>query len=179
MTRRLLVLCASVLPLFTVGGHAGVLPCPTGNPLDVLTGQWTFRIEGINFSAGAAGQFLATIVTGNGKTTRGLLNVVETMNVGGAISRLQSAPGQFQVNSACSGGSLLFNTPNGPSSFDFFFVGACWQKTYFVSTLGLPAVGVGERLFLSDGITASSTVPACSSPTIGTGLLNNAVRPTQ
>ena len=51
----------------------------------------------------------------------GFLNVIETRNLEGEIFRFLNYNGRFEVYADCTGGTLMFNTGDGPIEFDFYF----------------------------------------------------------
>jgi hypothetical protein len=130
--------CATAGMLLTP--FAASAQCPSGDPLQVLVANWTFQAKGVApILYKSAGQFTASIVNG-----RGFLAIVQTLNNGVQIIRQERDIGSYQINSTCSGGTLVFNLSTGPIAFDFWFLEGR-TELYFVSiNSGLPVVGGAE-----------------------------------
>jgi hypothetical protein len=121
---------------FTVHGtaSASAITCPS-NPLDALTGTWTYSTEGLTGAAvpfSSSGLFLASTGAGRSGNVTGLLNITNTSSQNGLITSQEVDGGSFQVNANCSGGTLTFNLSTRPLQFDFWFIDD--HEIRFVST---------------------------------------------
>lgn len=134
--------------------------CPIGpNPLTVLSGAWSFKLDGLNF--GAAGRFVATQGTdprsGQPGLVLGFLNFVTTSNNNGLVVRQEADNSRYTINADCTGGTLSLVLGTHPVTFDFWFaeggtkiymVGiANLQTSSFVAGtgVGLVVTGVASR----------------------------------
>lgn len=135
--------------------------CPiAANPLIVLTGPWTFKLDGLNF--GAAGRFVATV----GSDPRsnqpglllGLLSFVVTSNNNGTVLRQEVNTAKYQINFDCTGGSLSLVLGSHPITLDFWFTDG-FNKIYMVSTGNLQTssfvIGTGTGLVVTGIATRS------------------------
>jgi hypothetical protein len=110
-----LTLCAVAFMLLAPLANAA---CPTGNPLQVLVGTWTFRTQGVGATSYvSAGQFTSSISAQG----TGALRIVATTNFNGVVTRQESDAGSFQIFSDCSGGVLTLNLSTRPVVYEFFF----------------------------------------------------------
>jgi hypothetical protein len=114
--------------LMTSGAQALAPACPDPSitdPLQALEGSWAFSTSGFRASdrspLASSGLFVATIGTGSGGKTTGVLTITVTSNRNGQISRQETGAGGYTVASDCSGGSLIFNLASGQVVYDFWF----------------------------------------------------------
>jgi len=143
--------CISVLALCLLAsmllGTQAYAQCPTGvTPLQILTGNWTFKVTGLNFAA--AGVFRARVGVDprTPNVVQGLLSVTTTSNNNGVIVRqeTESSTIKYQVLPDCSGGTITLVATSRPITFDFYFTKA-WTEIYLVSidNVVLPSAWVG------------------------------------
>ena len=140
---------APVLALASLATSAyGAAACPA-NPLLALTGRWTFNAQATpgpaNNEFAIAGQFTPSLDpprAGIGTPAgTGWLTITATSWINGSPTRIETDAGRYQLNSDCSGGSLIMNLSSYPMQYDFFFYNGN-QSMYLVSTInGRPAVG--------------------------------------
>ena len=98
--------------------------CPTGNPLQVLVGTWTFKAQGAGTTNYAsAGQFTASIgLVGVPPAAAGVLSIVATTNSNGVVTRQERDTGRYQIFPDCSGGVLTINLSTRPIVVEFWFL---------------------------------------------------------
>ena len=121
--------------------------CPA-NPLGALSGPWTFNVQGLpidgarnNNSFAIAGQFRASIGADRAGNPIGVLTINATSSINGSTTRSENDIGRFQINSTCTGGTLIMNLSSYPMQYDFSFYNG-GQSIYIVSTLaGRDATG--------------------------------------
>ena len=143
----------SILPISLLALAAFAVPaqlsaqCPA-NPLSVLSGPWTFNVQGLpiqgaanNNSFAIAGQFRASIGADRAGNPIGVLTINATSSINGSTTRSENDIGRFQINSTCTGGTLIMNLSSYPMQYDFSFYNG-GQSIYIVSTLaGRDATG--------------------------------------
>jgi hypothetical protein len=120
--------------------------CPTGtaNPLSVLTGTWSFSLDGqapLGTALEAAGQFTASISEVN-NAQAGSLSLTQSLST---PVTLESEIGTYQIFSDCSGGTLTFNVSNQPITFDFWFDNAFGEIRMVSTTSGAALRGSAKR----------------------------------
>lgn len=141
-----------ILPLedFTGVGTIKLVPsnaaCPAGtaNPLNVLTGTWTFAMDGqvpSGTAFAAAGQFAAAVEPVN-NTPTGIVAVTQSLST--PVS-METDTGTYQVLPDCSGGSLTFNMLSQPLSFDFWFANAFNELSFVSTKVGVELRGSAKR----------------------------------
>lgn len=121
--------------------------CPA-NPLGALSGPWTFNVQGLpifgaanNNSFAIAGQFRASIGADRAGNPIGVLTINATSSINGSTTRSENDIGRFQINSTCTGGTLIMNLSSYPMQYDFSFYDG-GRSIYIVSTLaGRDATG--------------------------------------
>jgi len=122
---------------FAQGGNAPRAPVahPATNPScalaptpgvafsTVVGTSWVFHWEGVDYSDAAVGNmsFIQVADPNSQSGEAGFLNVIETRNIDGLISRFLNYNGRFEIYPDCTGGVLFFNTGTGPVEFDFYF----------------------------------------------------------
>ncbi len=98
----------------------------TAQPLTALSGTWVFSTEGFSIPyfqfLGSAGSFTATTGVDNNGLPVGNLTIVETEGLNGSIARVEPDKGHYQLNDACTGGTLNLFVGSRPEQFDFFFI---------------------------------------------------------
>jgi hypothetical protein len=119
--------------------------CST-NPLQLLTGTWTFSTDGfIGLQPFAsAGSFTASLGTRGGNQI-GILTITTTTSQNGQIVRLETDAGTYQINADCSGGTLTFNLSSRPLTFDFWFTQDGNQIRLVSSLAGITLRGNATR----------------------------------
>lgn len=114
-----------------VGTAKRVVPvaCPAV-ALQALAGTWIFSTDGFtvlprgdNQILTSAGRFVATVALDRGGNLAGVLAISATSSLDGSSTRREQDAGRFQVNTDCSGGTLIFNLSSRPVQFDFYFSG--------------------------------------------------------
>ena len=119
-------------------------PAGTANPNGVLTGTWTFAMDGQNplgTAFAAAGQFTAAVNTVN-NTQTGIVAVTQSLST--PISSEKDS-GTYQILPDCSGGSMTFNVFNQPLSFDFWFSSALSELSFVSTQPGVELKGSARR----------------------------------
>jgi hypothetical protein len=143
--------CVLFIVFFKATGMEKIVPsnatCPTGtaNPLTVLTGTWTFGMDGqmlFGTPFAAAGQFTASISAVNDVQVGGL-SLTQSSST---PVRLETDSGMYQIFPDCSGGTLTFNLLNRPLSFDFWFDNA-FDEISLVSTTSNTAIRGSAKRF--------------------------------
>jgi hypothetical protein len=120
-------------------------PAGTANALTVLTGTWTFNMNGqapIGKSFDAAGQFTASLGTIDNSQI-GFLSLTESFST--PVSQ-ETDSGSYQIFPNCSGGTLNLNVSNRPVAFDFWFEDS-FAQIHFVSTTVNAAIRGSARRF--------------------------------
>jgi hypothetical protein len=119
-------------------------PAGTSNPLNVFAGTWTFAMDGQAPSGtpfAAAGQFAAAVNPVN-NTPTGLVAVTQSSST--TVS-METDTGTYQVLADCSGGSMVFNVSNQPTSFDFWFANAFNELSFVSTKAGVELRGSAKR----------------------------------
>jgi len=127
--------------------------CPA-NPLSALAGTWAFTVDGFRFVpvpfdfnlVAAAGHFAASIGTDRNGNPIGVLAITQSSSLNGSPTRQEGAPGRYQLNGDCSGGTLTFDTGSLPVQYDFFF-GPTGELVTVGSNNGTILTGRAKQLF--------------------------------
>ena len=139
----IVVICAIAFMLLAPLANAA---CPTGNPLQVLVGTWTFRTHGVGVTSYAsAGQFTASIVPTGQQAGTGRLSIVATTNFNGVVTRQEADTGSYQIFSDCSGGVLVLNLSTRPVVYEFYFKEGFTEFDMVSIDPSLPLTGEGTR----------------------------------
>ncbi|MBY0506076.1 MAG: hypothetical protein K2X03_19320 [Bryobacteraceae bacterium] len=135
----------------TGSATVGAAGCPAGvNPLALLSGPYAFNLRADNnifrLAYAASGRFEASVAANQAGRPIGLIAITQTSSQGDShrITRLESGPGQFQVNADCSGGTLTFNLGSLPQQYQFYFR-AGFQELDVISTSDRFILGVVSR----------------------------------
>jgi hypothetical protein len=120
--------------------------CPGGttDPLSVLTGTWTFGMDGqvpLGTSFSGAGQFTAAIDALSNPET-GIMSVTQSLSV---PVRSETDTGTYQILPDCSGGTMAFNVFNQPLRFDFWFDNSFTEIRFVSTTPGTALRGSAVR----------------------------------
>ena len=140
------IINTSDVAIYGTADVAVTAACPV-NPLTSLAGPWAFNVQTIgrvdnDANWAAAGRFVAS-----SGTDRGFLNINATSlftdpdGRSQSVTRLENDFGGFQINSDCTGGTLIMNLSSFPMQYDFWFYNNN-RSIYFVSiTPGRGATG--------------------------------------
>jgi hypothetical protein len=123
--------------------RAQACPSDTMNPLSVLTGVWTFDMDGwqpIGIPFAAAGQFVASVNTVNGVQVGSLV-----IKQSSSVVRLEKDIGTYQIFPDCSGGTLIFTVSSQPLAFDFWFDESFGEIRFVSARAGAVIRGSAER----------------------------------
>lgn len=168
MLRHVTAACIFAVVLLVPQARAD---CPVGttNPLQALTGVWTFDTEGFNFPPtnflASVGRIVATIGADRAGVPVGVLSITQTHSNDGSPTRLTTDPGKFQVNADCSAGNLNFNTAGRADQYDFYFANPD-EIVFNGSNNGDIVTGRAQRV--SAGLVAPSCPANPLQPLVGT-----------
>lgn len=108
---------------------SGTPSCGVSNPLNALSGTWSFLTQ--DYESSATGEFTPSISSSG----VGQLMITSTSSgYGGNVVIGQSGSGKYQIYPDCSGGELFFQA--GGNAYQYAFVWAAPNEIFMVSNSG-------------------------------------------
>lgn len=141
MKRTFFAISALLLGSVASNAHA---QCPA-NPLNTLTGNYTFSVEGVlPYVYGITGVMKTSQGVDRAGNPIGILTITASSYYRNSYTRLETDIGRYQINSTCTGGTLTFNLSSRPMQYDFWlFDGG--KRIVIISTInGYQATGTAS-----------------------------------